>query len=223
MGSLGGEEVKAGLRLLAPARLSAMSTDVREATEREVVLAFLRAEIDSPRFADKYVLAIRQLGEDRGRLIDDANLKDDRACRARRQLLGIVRGFGQNAYLFQGFPADVEWKLVEVPVAEFGRLKYANHPTWIQLSAGTRLVVDGARNVDKIATGENANVNIQAVGDLVSNGREYPELIAVESGDGFFILVEGHTRATAYALVGKPVVVRVFIGSSQSMKTWAFY
>lgn len=46
--------------------------------------------------------------------------------------------------------------------------------------------------------------NIRAVATALRGGRRYPPLIAVESGQGDLILVEGYTRATAYALTGLP-------------------
>ncbi len=61
---------------------------------------------------------------------------------------------------------------------------------------GSRLVVDGANNVDSVDTAEDTNKNIKGVADELKRGKRYPELIAVHGDCEDIILVEGHTRAT---------------------------
>jgi hypothetical protein len=102
-------------------------------------------------------------------------------------------------------------------------VKYANHSTWVSLSGGTRIVADGAKNVDFLAAAEDANKNIKAVADDLRSGKRYAELIGVEGEAGKIILAEGHTRATAYALTQLPECAECFVGSSPTMRTWAFY
>ncbi len=84
------------------------------ASEDDVVLAFLRAEIDSPKWEQKYSRELRNLNLDRVSLIDAADLTDARACVARKLLLDGVRGYGRNVALFAGFPRDTTWRRVEV-------------------------------------------------------------------------------------------------------------
>jgi hypothetical protein len=191
--------------------------------EDEVILAFLKAEIDSPRFGPIYAGILQNSGLNRTALIERANLSSDADNRTRLELLKTVRGYRANEYLFRGFPADPRWRRVDLTPADIGNLKYANFPTWTQLSGGTRLVADGARNVDRIQTAENANANIEAVAKAVAAGQRYPELITAEANDGALILVEGHTRATAYVVAALPEPVACFVGSSPRMRTWAFY
>jgi hypothetical protein len=191
--------------------------------EDEVVLAFLKAEIDSPRFGPIYVDILQNSELDRTALIERANLSSDADNRTRLELLKTVRGYRADAYLFRNFPADTRWRRVDLTPVDVGNLKYANFPTWTKLSGGTRLVADGARNIDRIQTAENANANIKAVAKAVAAGQRYPELITVEASDGALILVEGHTRATAYVVAALPEPVACFVGSSRRMRIWAFY
>lgn len=193
------------------------------ATEDEVVLAFLKAEIDSPRFGPVYAGILQNSGLNRNALLDGASLSSAKDNRIRIELLRAVRGYRADAYLFRGFPADTRWRRIQLAAADIRKLKYANFPTWTQLSGGTRLVADGARNTDHVQTAESANVNIKAVAKALVAGQRYPELVAAEAHDSSLILVEGHTRATAYVVAGFAGPVDCFVGSSPSMHTWAFY
>jgi hypothetical protein len=192
-------------------------------TEHEMVLAFLQSEIDSARFGLHYQGILTQWGLNRASLIDQANLANADDNHFRTELLKSVRGYEANQYLFNGFPSHVQWRRVELEIVELTLLKYANFPTWITLSEGSRSVVDGAKNIERIQTDENASDNIKAVVKKVRNGHRFPELIAVQADGQDLILVEGHTRATAYVLAQPSYPIELLVGSSSLLKQWVFY
>ena len=76
------------------------------ATENDMVLAFVRAEIDSPRFGGRYHHCLAMLGSD-CRLIDNADVMDAQQNAVRQKLLGCTRGYGKNTALFSDFPFKV--------------------------------------------------------------------------------------------------------------------
>lgn len=191
------------------------------ATENDMVLAFLRGEIDSPRFGDRYHAVIANLGCSRGNLIDGADLHCSRENAARIELLGAVRGYGKDAYLFTGFPQDVTWFRVRLETQDWEKLKYGKHDGWERLSAGTRRVVDGARNVDVITIDE-TNTHIRTVAALIQAAQPFAEIIAVDAGDGYFVLVEGHTRATAFIVAGQMDGIEMILGTSTMIGNWKF-
>lgn len=197
--------------------------DLSPATEDSIVLAFVQAEIDSPRFGPQYAAFLSNSGLERGSIVDQPNFQSDEENRVRRELLTAVRGYGNRTFLFEGFPTNVTWRKVAIEAEDADKLKYANYETWVRLSGGSRLVVDGAKRVGANHVGENANENIKAVVYDLRAGKRYPALIAAESEGGFLILVEGHTRATAYVLARIPQSIEIFVGSSPQMKLWAFY
>jgi hypothetical protein len=188
--------------------------------EADVVLAFLRAEFASERFGRHYA----SFGADPS-LVNDADTANAEQNAARRMLLGKVRGFGVNALLFTGFPTSVEWWRIRLTVEELGRTLYARHPTWIRLSEGPRLVSRGAQNVNSIPTDENANANVRAVASRVEAGEAFPEIImAARDPEKKTVIVEGHTRATAYVLaLPDEEKVDAFLGIADGVAAWDFW
>jgi hypothetical protein len=193
------------------------------ATEDDVVLAFLQAEIDSARFGSTYQAILVNSRLDRGSVIDNPDRNSQQANQIRRELLTLVRGYGARQFLFTGFPIDVTWRRVGLEQADLSKLKYANCPPWVELSRGTRLVVEGATNIGSDTPAEDAAVNIRAVAEDLKSGKRYAELIGVDGQSGDINLMEGHTRATAYAVAQLPDRIECIVGSSPSMSRWAFY
>jgi hypothetical protein len=187
------------------------------ATESDMVLAFLRAEVDSPRFSHAVQNCLLMLEHDR-LLIDNADVADIRENGVRRALLGCYRGYGHDAYLFRGFPNDVRWRRLLLEKGDLRTLLYAREPSWIAFSDGTRLVSAGAKNAAVSPTGEGAIV----VAKAIKEGTQFPELIVADAAEGPLVLVEGHTRATAHVLAGSEAV-EVIIGSSKQMARWEYY
>ena len=72
----------------------------------EVVLAFLRAEIDSPRFGPVYTGILQRAGRDRATLVDHPDRTDAAARHFRHAMLKSIRGWNDDKLLFAGFPDD---------------------------------------------------------------------------------------------------------------------
>lgn len=189
------------------------------ASEEEVVLAFLRAEIDSPKWGADYLRVLPALDLDRASLIDDANLEDALACDTRKVLLGAVRGYGRDDALFKNFPRDTKWRRVELAPSDFRRLKcISRDDRWSNLTGGTRLIEEAARNLD---TYPELAERVSVARERIEQGLPMAELITVENDAGDLILVEGHTRATAYAMLAdRPF--QSFVGTSPLMSQWHF-
>jgi hypothetical protein len=196
------------------------------ATENEMIAAFLRAEIDSSRYGNNFVIAgLRELGQERI-LIDEPNLADAQANALRRHLMRY-RGYQTRQALFAGFPSDVTWRRVELEPCDFTTMRYINDartatPHWVNLSNGTRLVSMGARNFAQ-GPADAATQQITGIVQSIREGQRFPELIAAQAEDASLILIEGHSRATAYALEPPPYALEALVGSSPSIADWYFY
>jgi hypothetical protein len=200
-------------------------TEVRQATADEVILAFLQAEIDSPTERGRIVAGgLAHICADRGQLIDHADLKNPQHNSTRCWLLGYARGYRLNQFLFVNFPDDTAWRLVTVTPAEVKYFKYVNHQQgWAGLSGSSRLVIDGLKNLDQ-AQNPQYPCNVKAIAARVRRGDRFPPLIAAQcTGAADMVLLEGHTRATAYALTGLPDEIEVFVGMSAHMANWMFF
>jgi hypothetical protein len=116
---------------------------IRAASEAEVVAAFLRGELDSPRWGDRLLELLREEGVDpavvRAPSLDDA---DERTYRAR--LLDRHRAWLRREGLFEDFPERVEWSRVAFGPDEVLAIRYINWDWWLRISNGTRRPVDAA-------------------------------------------------------------------------------
>jgi len=192
---------------------------LRDSSEDEMVLAFLSAEVDSDRFG----AIVRQLLGDLD-LVRNADTTDATANQTRRSVLAQYRGWSRNSFLFFGFPADVRWRLVEVTVGELSGFRYAREPSWVALSGGSLLVRDGAANAAKEPPDE-TKVRILAVEQEVRKGASFPPIVAVAEGeDQVHILLEGHTRASAYVRALNPQdTCQVIVGYVAALSGWYWY
>lgn len=94
-----------------------------EANEDEVLAAFLQAEIDSERHAQKILKELH--ADDRPKsIVDSPDFEDHEGNAYRRSILGRVRGWGRGEGMFQGFPERVVWALVALTTEELADVRY---------------------------------------------------------------------------------------------------
>jgi hypothetical protein len=187
------------------------------ASTDEMVLCFLRAEIDSPIRGQFYKQILDILLFDRSSLIDNADLNDCRTNCVRGIVLGAIRGYGHNRALFDGFPPDTTWRHVLLDPVDFKSLKYIGDRASWQNLASTRSVEDGARNY---VHDQALAARVDGLVQEINRGALIPELILVEEADRLVVL-EGNTRATAYVKAAT-TSIPALIGNSPTMRQWAF-
>src|SRR6267142_5386392 len=138
--------------------------EVRAATADEMILAFLRAEIESPTQRGGITAGgLAHIRADRAQLIDHADLESPQQNYTRCWILGYARGYRLNQYLFTGFPNDTAWRLVTVMPAEVKFFKYANQQEgWAGVSGSSRLVIDGVMNLGQVQNPEYAR-NVKGI------------------------------------------------------------
>jgi hypothetical protein len=184
-------------------------------TDNDVVLAFLRAEIDSETWGPTILSLLKKFLRDR-RLIDEADLTDYPTNGIRKAILADYRGFGLSKGLFENFPEDTTWR--RVLLADVSGLKYINHPPFGQLTGGTRSVLDGIRTYK---TSPDTAKKVDNIVQELEGGAQFEDLVLVEDPNKKFVIIEGNHRATAYA-IKRIRNIRVLVGTSPTMKNFRF-
>ena len=194
------------------------------ATDQDMVDAYLRAELDSPRFAQRLKTLLLSAN------VTPEELFDPRHAELRHQLLEESRGYRRDEHLFRGFPLDVSWRHATVTQHELSTAFYANVPAWVMLSAGTRRVADGAANLTRSnivsESRQSINAAIHVLADEIrQQGLFFPPLIVVtdHARPQRIVMLEGHTRATAIVHALVDTTIPVLVGSSATMHQWWVY
>ena len=183
-----------------------------------MVREFLRAELSSPRFSSLYRRKLAERGWDTA----DLFAAGDEAALRRQTVLGAVRGYRRNTWLFEGFPDGVQWARESCSPTRLDRLHYGRFPEWASLTGGSRRVRDGAH---AIATGRGEpglSARVASVLADLRRGLPMPALIAAAVSPDRWVLLEGHTRATALARMESPPALPMIVGHCPDFSTWAY-
>lgn len=196
------------------------------ARECEMVLAFLKAEVGTERWSGNTARAFAGLGQpdlSLEMLIENADLQNESHNTARKQMLANYRGYGCNEFLFRGFPADATWRRVELEPQDLGCLIYCAESNWNTFSHGTRNPGVVAQRIENGELHDDPAPRVRAIQERVRTGDRLPELIVAEGANGKLILIEGHSRATAYVGLDWNENIPVLVASSSTMKQWHFF
>jgi hypothetical protein len=177
------------------------------ATEEEVILAYLRAEIDSCRFAQVRI-QVSKLGRTRGELIDEVDLTNQQDNKDR---LLILQQSGRP------FCWKLVWRRTELEPSDLGRLRYyPGGELWKTVSDGT---MQPCLVALKMACGtplpDDPACHIEAIQKRLKCGLTFPKLIA-EERDDLILIIEGHCRATAYIALGWNKNIGIFLGRREA-------
>src|SRR5438046_4253664 len=178
--------------------------DLGGATEDQVILAWLQAEIESPDF-QAFVIGNPPNPATLSAVLKAArspDLKDPAQNQLRREVITAVYGFGQGTGSFQGLAGDIVWRRFRLTTDDVGELLYARQgAAWPILAPATRKVVEGATNVGHVFTGDQTNMVVLSLASgLCHSDKRVPEIITLRRPDGHLVILEGHARATAIAL-----------------------
>jgi hypothetical protein len=119
---------------------------LRESNADAMVACFLQGELSSERFGQGIRNALLVCGQPET-LLTRPDLADQRANEARRALLAATRGYGEDREIFEHFPATVPWVWARLTAAELAQVRYIEYSYWNEISGGTRLAADAAKNI----------------------------------------------------------------------------
>lgn len=171
------------------------------ATEHEMIAEFLQAEYASERFSGHLREVMRALALD-ARLIVSADLDSAEENAARKKLLGAFRGYGLNRELFEHFPHGIQWHVCSFVRDDLSGIRYINYSYWDELSRGTHAPLTAARTIrDGVEIYHQSNAGFRKAAEFIKAGGKFPRPIFLTSDWEHFVIVEGHFRITAFALV----------------------
>jgi hypothetical protein len=204
--------------------------DQGAASDDQVILAWLQAEIESvsfqqyiageppnPAYLSQVLKAARQ-----------PNTRDAVQNEIRRGIIRTAHGFGVGTLSFEGLANDIQWRKARVTAAEVGEMLYMNvHAAWLALAPVTRKVAEGAANVGHVFTGDPTNMLVLGLAIKICQSNPLPplpEIICLTRPDGRLQILEGHTRATAIVIEAHrfPHGVNIYVGNSPSVASWAY-
>jgi hypothetical protein len=204
--------------------------DLGAASDDQVILAWLQAEIESPPFQE-YLIGDPPTPSHLGRALTLARKPDLESVEQnaeRRRIIASAHGFGRGALIFAGLEGDIAWRRVRASIAEVAEMLYSNrNAAWTTLAPATRKVAEGAANAARIFAGDDTNMHILSLARTICHADPAPtlsELICFRLPDGSISVVEGHTRATAGVLEAHklPHGIEAYVGDSPSIGKWAY-
>src|SRR5258708_33099480 len=178
--------------------------DLGTATENQVILAWLQADIESVAFQQSLagepptpVYLASAL-----RAARSPNLRDADQNELRRKIIVKAHGFGVGIKSFEGLANDIQWRRARLTSHEVGEMVYASgHPAWAALAPVTRKGAEGAANVGHVFTGDQTNMLVLALAGRLRDSHPMPVLPAIiclrRPDDCRLGNMEGHTRATS--------------------------
>jgi hypothetical protein len=197
----------------------------RPATEAEVVLAFLRAEAESPRFGDDVRRALADVGGTR--LVREPDLDSAVENEARDRALTVARGW-PDAEVFEDFPrASVDWSHGTMPADLLARVRFIDYSYWNELSGSSRRPADVRATIE---AGELPEWLVELgtdwpfeLAERLAEDEAIDDLIVMATPDlSRLVVLEGHARLTAIFVGGleRRLTVRAYLGVSPEIERW---
>jgi hypothetical protein len=196
----------------------------RSASESEVVLAFLRGEIDSDRFGNDVRHALIDAGG--VQLVRSPDLDSEEENRARERALAAARGW-RSTELFEGFPEKVDWYYGVLQPGDLSRVRFIDYSYWNELSGGSRRPVDvlptlRSGRLPTWLTELGTDWCFDFAARLAKAGA-VDDLIVMATPDlGELVCLEGHARLSAIFVGGlqRRLTVRGYLGLSAAIHQW---
>lgn len=169
---------------------------IRKATEAEMILEFLKGELNSKRFNEELNHVILELNLSTS-IILDGDITNEDENRSRLNIMKVFRGYPDKE-LFNNFPKIKEWKYIELCAEDIDNIYYIDYDYWNELSNGTSKPVEAAKVIK--SGKEIYDVSNQPFLDGVEYNKKnkFSPIILITCNDEKFLIIEGHSRMTVY-------------------------
>ena len=169
---------------------------VRKSSENEMILEFLKGELNSNRFNSDLNDSLNELNVD-SNIISNGDLSNEDENSLRLKIMKQYRGY-PDSLLFENFPRILEWKLMKLDKEDINNIYYIDYDYWNLLSNDTSSPLEAVKNImDGREIFDVSNKPfLDGVDYLKSNS--FPPVILITCNDKRYLIVEGHSRMTIY-------------------------
>ncbi len=172
---------------------------IRNSNEDEMILEFLKGEINSKRFNEKLYKVLSKL-ELNVSIITSGDVLNSDENTLRKNIMKLYRGY-PDSELFNNFPKIDKWCFVKLSSEDIDNMYYINYDYWNELSNNTSKPIEAAKTIKSGKEIYDVS-NKQYLDGLeeLENGKEFPPVILITCNEKKLLIIEGHVRMTIYAL-----------------------
>lgn len=174
---------------------------IKPSNENEMVYEFLKMEIDSKRFRNDITKILDELHIAESK-ITDGNINSDYENNLRAEVLRRFRGW-RDSEMFEDFPIEINWLWTVFDNDDMKKIHYIIYSYWNELSDYTGSPLEAGKT---ILSGKKIyglpNDDFINGAEMLRNGHKFPPFIFLtDYEESRYIILEGHSRMTAYGLV----------------------
>lgn len=172
---------------------------IRNSSENEMILEFLKGEINSNRFNEELNNALLKLDLN-SNIIKNGNVNNDKENKLRLDIMKIYRGY-PDGELFENFPKINEWDFMQLSSDDINRIYYIDYDYWNELSNNTSNPLEAVKviKLGKEIFGVSNKPILDGVEYLKENS--FPPIILITCNDERYLIIEGHSRMTVYGFL----------------------
>ena len=118
---------------------------IRESSENEMLLEYLKCEVNSNRFGEKLGKTLEELNLSKD-IILNANLDNQQENEQRKLIMKKFREY-PTGDIFMNFPKDIKWFYVEFEKGDLDKVFFLNWPCWNKRTNNSGKPLDAVLNV----------------------------------------------------------------------------
>lgn len=171
---------------------------IRNSNENEMILEFLKGEINSKRFSNKLYNILKTLNISSD-IITNGDISNDNENKIRHNIMKEYRGYPNNR-MFKNFPNIYKWNFVKLSESDINNIYYINYDYWNLLSNNTSKSIDSAKNIKNGVEIFDVSNKQYFEGLEYLKDNKFPPIILITCNDLKYLIIEGHYRMTVYGL-----------------------
>ncbi len=172
---------------------------LRKSSEDEMLLEYLKSEINSNRFSEKLQKTLTELNISQD-IIINGNLKNEYENKQRKLIMNEFRGYPTQD-IFERFPKELKWFYVEFEKGDIDKIFYLNWEYWNEISNYTSKPTEAAKNIyNSVEMFDISNEPYFKGLEYLESNNKFNPIIALTCNGEKFVLIEGHSRMTVYGM-----------------------